>query len=893
MIGRDAQIAEAIRFIEAAVEGRGEANVLFVTGEAGIGKSTLLHTLRTQLSTHHPSTATAIAACSTPIADREIGGVEALDPWARMVTQLLGEAARPSSWRSIVGELAMAWVRVIPVIGDVLESMLDTAQIVRRHSGAGALVAGQQQMFQQMINVLSRLSSSAPLVLMLDDAHWADASSMNLLFAAARQLRGRPVAFITAYRADDAAVYGSGQGHSILRVRGELERYGLAAELELAPLDRDDLGELVASRYAGHHRDSRFEAWLVELSGGNPLFIEQFLAMLEEDHRIDRETGAVADGYEHAGMPASARAVIDERIRRLGDEAREPLRYASVEGATFTLDMLVRVTGTPALHVARTLRQVETTHSLVRPLGEVAVYTRPVEAWRFSSVLVHKALYDGLGRAERIMIHREVLAALVEAWQPAHSGDPSAIGIAARIAAHAEVVGDHRLAATALLDGARASWRSFAEDETLGMIAASLAALDRLVTESGVEDIATRFELLVLRSEVDRVRGRLAPALEGLVAALEIGGDGDRSRAMRVRTLMAEILKVLHRFEEAANAVSLALADAEALDDAKGMADARLTSGNIHLDQGRTERALEQYRLSLQAAERAGLTDRAAKALANIGQASRRLGRYDDARISYERSGELSLSIGDRRARAILLNNMGALALRTGRLEEARRCFEESGAIFDATGDIRLATMSRANVGELALAQGDAATALEQFAIALESARSIDDRSLMSATLRDFGHVLCELDRPTEARAYLDEARDELDGASDPPSLAEWNLLAVRIALAVGDLVGARAAFAECARLAGSIADVELAAAVEGWRGMLIAAEARAADPGLRLALMREASDALDRCIASLEPLEHHELGRWRGRRAGIAIERDSLEREPTPAVGERNDDRT
>ncbi|HVK40137.1 MAG TPA: ATP-binding protein, partial [Candidatus Kapabacteria bacterium] len=94
MIGRDAQIAEAIRFIEAAVEGRGEANVLFVTGEAGIGKSTLLGMIRDACERMIPAPVVALTACSTPLAGQDIGAVEALEPWAQLLAQIATDGGR-------------------------------------------------------------------------------------------------------------------------------------------------------------------------------------------------------------------------------------------------------------------------------------------------------------------------------------------------------------------------------------------------------------------------------------------------------------------------------------------------------------------------------------------------------------------------------------------------------------------------------------------------------------------------------------------------------------------------------------------------------------------------------------------------------------------------------
>src|SRR5688500_18783242 len=118
MIGRDEQIAHARRFIEAVNSGTSRTNVLFITGEAGIGKSTLLDMIRRASEEITPPPLVAITACSTPLAGQDLGAMEALEPWAQIMAQLATEPSRGSSARKIAGELAVAWMRVIPIVGD-------------------------------------------------------------------------------------------------------------------------------------------------------------------------------------------------------------------------------------------------------------------------------------------------------------------------------------------------------------------------------------------------------------------------------------------------------------------------------------------------------------------------------------------------------------------------------------------------------------------------------------------------------------------------------------------------------------------------------------------------------------------------------------------------------
>jgi predicted ATPase len=136
IIGREEQLDQLRRAIaRATTTDETGPNVLFVTGEAGIGKTTLLRSARAGCETMTPQPLAIHVECSTPLAGQDIGEVESLGPWEEILRRLV--AAQPKQrdqTRKLVADLAKAWIRCIPVVGDVLESVADTAQIVRDHS---------------------------------------------------------------------------------------------------------------------------------------------------------------------------------------------------------------------------------------------------------------------------------------------------------------------------------------------------------------------------------------------------------------------------------------------------------------------------------------------------------------------------------------------------------------------------------------------------------------------------------------------------------------------------------------------------------------------------------------------------------------------------------------
>jgi tetratricopeptide (TPR) repeat protein len=868
IIGRSEELGELRDALEALAFGGSRRSVLFVTGEAGIGKSTLLAALREELAASSMAPAVASVACSTPVAGREIGGVEALEPWALALAQLVAGPAPARGAGRIVGELALAWVRVIPVVGDVLESAIDTARIVRRHASERAETepqsAGQGQLFQQCINVLGELARERPVVIIIDDAHWADPSSINLLFAAARQLEGRPVGFVVAYRPDDVAAGAGSATHPVAHVRGELERYGLAAEIGVPRFGPDELDALLRSRYRSYRNDDDFERWLARVGAGNALFITQFLASLEEDGRIDPATGEIRDGYESAPIPTSAVAVIRGRIGRVPEDTRELLRYASVEGDTFTSTVLARVAELPALKLLQRLRLVEESHALVRSLGRTRVYVREEQAWQFSHVLVQRVLYDGLDDEERRLIHRIVLDALREGWDEARAAAQNVPGIAMRIATHASVVGEPELAAEVLLEGARVSWERFAEREALRLLDEMESAVEA-IGESGRLVVALRADGALLRGSIAFHHGRVYEAVDRYQAARLLADEAsDARRAIDAINGLARSRFWLGEYPVALAAAQEAVEEASRAGHAAGEATAATIAGSCVAELGAVDEALAWYDRALAAARSVAADSfEEAAALNSIGKLQRRFGTLDEAARTFAEALAMSRRNGDRTTEANVLNNLGSLETSRGNDADGLRYLEEGFAVCRASGNDWTGAYIDANIGVHFDMASEHARALEHYRRALEVVRRYDDVGLQARLHGNIGNVLFFLgDRTGSLESYrasleLNEAIGSHEGIADTcASLADLHV-------ELGMLDRAR----ELAERSLSMAQRSRRRETEGWAWRALAMiERRLADASSgdeRRAHLELAVAHAERCTEAFVEVETRQLGTW------------------------------
>src|SRR5215216_1092758 len=306
LIGRAREQAALTEAITAAASGTD--GVVLVAGEAGVGKTCVVRAAlgATDMRVLAGSTGPGGASPYGPI-------VAALRTYVRAVPDGLREA----------GPLAAHLALLLPELGSPPpQSDLPTLVEALRC----ALVA---------------IGRAQPAVLFLDDLHWADAASLELLPALAGGLAGEPVALVGAYRSDDLP-----RGHALRRVRTELRRDGRLRELVVEPLDLTGTGAL-ASRILGGPVGSRLATLLYHRTQGVPFFVEELAAALVDSHRLTEGPGgwALADAGE-VPIPDTLRDAVLLRADGLSDAGREALGVAAVLGLDIDLDLVEALLGT-------------------------------------------------------------------------------------------------------------------------------------------------------------------------------------------------------------------------------------------------------------------------------------------------------------------------------------------------------------------------------------------------------------------------------------------------------------------------------------------------------------------------------------------------------------------
>jgi predicted ATPase/predicted Ser/Thr protein kinase len=766
LVAREREFEEARALWQRASAASGDERVLLISGEPGIGKTRLVREL---------TTLAEVSGAAAFVGECFAEGGAPYAPIAQIVQAALVEKPGFSEKPGFLPPLVLAdLITLAPSLRARFPDVPPNPPLDPQ--------AEQQRLFESMVALCAALTAhrgspergdgGAPLLLVVDDAHWADGGTLFLLRHLAHRARRMRLLILLTYREVELD-----EARALNEVLLDLNRERLAARIKLSRFTREQTRDLLAVMFA-EDITPEFLDGIYRETEGNPFFVEEVCKALIEEGKLSRENGRWSrPSMSEIQVPQSVRVAIQARVSRLPAPAQDALRLAAVIGREFDFDVLRRAgSGNGSAADEDALIEALELAERAQLIAEAPRGRGRQMAFVFAHALIPATLRESVSGLRRQRLHRRVLAALEAlrpddfetlAYQAAHAGD------------------EERALAYYVRAGDRAR-RLFANEDAIRFYSEALALIP--------DDHADRFDLLAARAKVYDLVGRRDEQRADVDAMLALAEKlNDDARRFEALIALADYYletEYIHTREPAERAAGIARAlndpvrEGHALrrlgDDAWQRADyaesrrlleaavarfreagqpveAAICLHGLALTLGR----MGELSASQNAAEEALALSRAAGDKRQEATSLRRLAiayinqsQYAKALPVTQAALALHRVLGDRANEANALNNLGIILFQvTGRAEEAEASYRQALDLAEAIGLSLTAQFIIINWSDLFYAGGDYAGALAFLEAQLAKAASSKDEVTLAfvnfsraAVLADLGQYAAALD---------------------------------------------------------------------------------------------------------------------------------------------------
>lgn len=757
--GRQPHLDRLAREVAHVVTGR--PGVVMVCAPPGVGKSTLIAESCRLASIAHPQLAVLWGECSG-----HLGTPDAWQPFRQAAGVMLGDIAAANAYQRVsnhnVAELerrAPEALRLLIEDGpDLINRLVPgsvAASLIERPSTPPELgerlrdlIASPREAPEnanaQIEQLLLGYAKQGPTILVLDDLQWAEQFTTNLLFQLIRQIRLAqvPLLIIGSYRTSELDVHHEADHRSMTSIVNELPRFFPEPILDLSTAVGGSAGQAFVDAFVTRNmarasdqiRDSLFAQ-----TGGLPLFVQSMLRWYEARGAIayDQEGNAtLVAKHLPRELPTEIDAVFSALVSRLSPGVQDLLEAASVQGDTFSAEIVMDVCRLDMADLLDLLDgELDFQHQIVKGGGRLVVAGTVSHTYRFAHVLLRDYIYHRLSDLRRHHLH----AATARAMRMRYGSD--AHEASSLIARHDEAAGDYDQAALSwvragdhsllLLDLVTADL-AFAHVATLPRTRSALwahaqALVGRGNCARGMGDriAAARFhEEAHSLASIDNLRSVMANSLTSLAmldydagrmregssrlrqAAEMLFEIGDRIEAARSLALLSHTLAGIGEFDEAIESAKRSVDTLTELDERTVLLTARIAFANCQFEIGHYQWAITLYRQCVLAARLQESTHREAVSLMNMLQSQLELGLLDDARATLTEIDAIRDRINHRLMGSILFEQ-GLLEELTGNWDSAERLYEQSATSREAYAQTGQWIDSLAGLLRVAMARGD------------------------------------------------------------------------------------------------------------------------------------------------------------------------------------------
>jgi len=706
---------------------QGEGGVVFLYGEAGIGKTRLAR----ELGAYARSRGMQVLSGRCPALFR-MDGVPPYVLWEEVIKDYL-EVCTPEQLFRVIGSYPIEVSKLVPELKQKLKTFPQSFPLSPEHS--------RDRLFEAVTQFITNISKEAPLLVILDDLQWTDQSSLLLMHYLARGAYKETLLILGAYR--DTYV---DKKHPLSPVLKELNRERLLQSVPMKRLSFDDVSEMTKRILEQDNVSREFCKLVYEKTRGNPFFVEEVLKSLKEEEVIYREKNKwKVKEVSKIEFPETVKDVIKARISRLDDESQRVLTMASFVGKDFTFEALRGVTGVEEDELLEIMEKMLKT-GLIK---ETVV--RGEDVYSFVDIIVRDVVYEEVSRLRCKRLHNVVGIALEKVYAEKideHFGE---------LAYHFLESGDKDEALGYFLNAAEKAQKVYAHDEAFSYLQHAFELLEE--KEGNLEEKVRVIERL---GDLEWRMGEIDAGLKYLNKSLTIWNQlGDMRNSARLHIKMASGLWMWSSDKEKASQQHrLALEILEKEPESVELASLYEDIAHMLWRTGESAKALLWGQKAFELAERLGDREVLARCYNDLGVLSLKSGEFEEATEYFERGLRIALENDFIGLALTLYNNLSELYWSAGEFQKGFETAEKGTELAKKVGALGSLTW----IGSLLAMYYGYMGEMEKVISMLEDFLALDKRTRFSAHISyvvwGLGECYFRLGELDKSLHYLMEARD-------------------------------------------------------------------------------------------------------------------------------------
>ncbi len=622
------------------------------------------------------------------------------------------------------------------------------------------LQQGRDRIFETITQQISDIAKVKPVILFIDDLHWADKGALYLLHYLARAMQNRPVAIIGTYRPEE--VENPVELHPLRELLNRLVPEKLVKLISMKRLDYNETHDMIRSLL----HNTKFPVELGELifkeTEGNPFFIEELLRSLEEEivitYEEDQTSWSLTRKIPEISLPDTIKGVIEARINRLVKSMRLVLERASVLGVEFEYDILSAVSAPDESLLVTNLDDL----IRLKFLSELPTKPGKTIQYRFVHNKICEVLYRGLSESHKRLLHTKTAKAIEENYQ----NDPDAVIY--ELAQHYYHGGDFNRALEYTMKAGEKALRSFAPEKARTFYQWGLASID--VLESQTSDTTTTtstttsykgqfMDILLKQSEICLLIGEWDEALMFTHQLLKLSDElGDKRRSGDAYNYAGLIHSNRSAWVKAIDHFNKALSLADEIKYNHGVMEAYHGLGFVHERIGKTKKAMEYFKHFTQMASTMNSQTETARGYSAFARIFHTMEEYSLALVYYQKCIELLTDTDNYSELAKAYTNMGITYFELNEFDKVIEWNEKCIELSNRTGNIRLLGYGYSNAVEVYAYKKELDKAQKYADKALEIFKKLDEKSMIALVWMNYGIIFRNRQNWDNARYYFEKS---------------------------------------------------------------------------------------------------------------------------------------